>query len=184
MKTHLDWKIFGRQIITVKGIILMSILLSVSAQAEQYSPPACNALVSVANNLYLVDPTGKVLTQFTSDANPKTGAAISPDGKRVAYLASDGDTNTFTFQVVDKYGRQGTFSVQPARHSSAKNDDTYGLAANNPIEALSWNSNDVLRVIKFAGKDEARFEFYRTTDDLSPPAYKAADSILEQNCIL
>ena len=50
-------------------------------EAAQPTPPACNALVSLANDLYRVSPSGAVLTRFTSDGMPKVMATVAPDGK-------------------------------------------------------------------------------------------------------
>ncbi|MGH8399479.1 MAG: hypothetical protein ACRESU_00115 [Gammaproteobacteria bacterium] len=131
----------------------------------------------------MADLNGKILTQFTQYAIEEHGPVLSPDGREVAYLAGGGDTDTYSFTVVDKYGRQGTFSVRPSSRHGAKNDNTVSLGANNSIEALSWNSSDILRVTKWAGKDVARFEFYRIPHNLSHPAHEASVPVLEQNCV-
>ena len=146
-------------------------LVATSAYAGQPATSLCNPLVTVDNDLVLVDSSGNVVTRFTSDALPKSDAAISPDGRRVAYLSASGPAAS-AFQVADQSGAHGSFSVISS-----------GVSARGPITGLSWDSDRVVRVTRFAGKDMSRFEFYGIPDALGSQAGSAAPPALEQNCV-
>ncbi|HET7922865.1 MAG TPA: hypothetical protein VFM15_08945 [Gammaproteobacteria bacterium] len=182
MAIYFDRKLLCR-IWSAIGMLCFCGFMPIAAYARNSALPTCEALISVSNNLYLVDHTGTMITQFTSYAITEHDAVLSPDGNKVAYISGSNDTDTYAFTVVDKYGRQGTSSVSPSSQHETKNDPTFGLGANNPIEGLSWNSRDLLRVTKWAGKDVARFEFYRIPHDLSHSAHEVAEPVLEENCI-
>lgn len=141
--------------------------------------PNCNAFVSTGNIFYLVTPAGKVITQFAPNVGSVTNAVIAPDGRKMAYLAASSGTNAYAFHVMNTQGQQGTFSTVPMRRGT-KEDDTQ----NSPIEGLSWNSNNVLRVTKFVGKNMERFEFYRIPRSLNWRAPMAARPAIADNCIL
>lgn len=169
------------RVITVLVFSLLFSMPVISARAaQQKTTQDCSAFVSLANSYYLVNSAGKVLTRFTPSTSQISDVAISPDGQKIAYLATPGGTNMYAFSVTGARGQTGSFSTRPSAGLSPVAHDI----ANNPIEALSWNSRNVVRVTKFAGKDLVHFEFYRIPGDISPPAPMAAKPVNADNCVL
>lgn len=167
MTHHTNWKEFVRRATAVLGAAMISALAPVAAQAGQSAAPTCNALISIANNPYLVTSSGKTITQFTSDGAAKGYVAISPNGSKVVYT-TQGSSET-TYEVVDTYGRQGSYrlySPQIDHNSSASGD--YG--AKGALMGLSWSSNDVIRLEKHVSPTASRFEFHRINKDLTGTA--------------
>lgn len=155
-------------------------LLPCAAVAQLPSSGACNALVSLANNLYLVTPAGKVLTQFTSDGTSKADAALSPDGRKVAYVADNPNVVTTEFEVVNAYHQQSTYPI----FQIPKRDDPAGFIANSSFQALSWSSDNVLNVETVAGKNGAFWLFRRVPYDLGPRAPLVVQPPMADDCAL
>lgn len=181
MNINRDWYLRKQRIRVTFGAVIFVALVSVTAQADApHQQPVCNALVSAANNLLLVSPTGQTLVKFTSDGTQKEFAVISPDGTKVAYSLLNSTDDTY--QVVDKYGRQGAFSavVSPPDHKSsgAENEGALG-----PLLNLSWSTNSVLRLEKHISPSTSRFEFQHIPEDLTPPAHEE-DAAFDENCVL
>jgi hypothetical protein len=177
MSSNMSWNTFAIGAHTILAATMIAALVPLAAQAGQSRASTCAAWVSVSNDLYLVNSTGKVLTQFTSDGTPKTFATLSPNGDKIAY-ASGQTANTF--EVVNKFGQQGVFAINLSGQSTNSNNDT----ANNYLTGLSWTSNNTLRLVKSFGKDYAQFEFRRISDDLSSPSSETAKPAVEQNCVI
>ncbi|MBU6509099.1 MAG: hypothetical protein KGQ73_02820 [Gammaproteobacteria bacterium] len=144
-------------------------IISLALQTALANPPpvpTCNALVSVAGNLYLVGSTGQTITKFTSDGTSKNYVTVSPDGRRVAYALS-ADANGFFYQyhVVDSNGRQESLPVYDPG-SDPRNPNAHDFDAMGPLMGMWWNSNDVLKVIKHVSPSASFFEFHRIDLDL------------------
>jgi len=146
----------------------------------------------VANDLYSVHPTygttptGSVLHRFTSDGAKKSFITWSPNGDKVAYLdgpATDGTgPETGTFLVVDESGRTGKFELDPGGRDVRISSH---FAGGDPyLVDLKWNSEDVLRLTKWWGKDYARFEFRNIGRDISGVAAEVARPVAEYNCVI
>ncbi len=166
MSMYMNWKAPASRASIILASAMMGVFAPVAAQAKQ-SSPTCDALVTIAGDLYLVNSAGKVLTRFTTGGVTADFATLSPDGDKVAY-ATDQTANTF--KVVNKFGQKGSFPLS--------------LSNNSYLMGLKWNANDVLRATKFWGKNYAQFAFLRIPEDLSPPAPTAAKSVMEDNCVL
>lgn len=177
MKEQMSMKTRASHLGTAFGIALLFTLAPIAAQAGQTKTAACNALVSMGNNLYLVSSTGKVLTQFTSDATAKDYAVIAPDGGRVAYAVRNNHENTY--QVIDSDGQQGAFPVYSVQSKAAKNYDAMG-----PLMGLWWSSNDVLRLEKHISPTASRFEFHRINGDLTGSAPMIGKPAYGDGCAL
>ncbi len=176
MRKHPNYSALIRR----KGIALSIGLVTVLAPCAALAgdPPAqtCNALVSIANNLYLVDNAGKMLVQFTSDGTTKAVAALAPDGTKVAYVTPD--LSAQTYEVVNEFRQQGTYPI----YEVPKRDDPHGFVARSTFQSLSWASRDVLGVMNSAGKDYGYFLFRRIPDDLSPAARLIAKPSMADGC--
>lgn len=177
MRTHRTWKVSTHFVVVALGAALIGVLAPLSAQAGQSAAPTCSALVSMANDLYLVTSSGKMLEQFTSDGTSKSFATLSPNGDKVAYTT---DQTATTFDVVNKYGQVGTFPM----NSGGRNASAGTANANSYVMGLHWSAGSTLRLTAFYGKNYAQFQFLRIPDDLSPPARMASKSTVGQNCVL
>ena len=163
MKESMNRKTGFLPTIAVLGTGLLIGLLSTAAPAAQQRSPVCNALVSVANDLYLVSPSGAVLTRFTSDGTAKVEVALAPDGKRVAYVRESAFNNTH-YWVANAEGKQIPFPIYTAK------DEAHVVAhyaALGALMGLYWNSNHVLRLNKHISPWNSRFEFHRIGNGLS-----------------
>ena len=163
MKESMNRKTGFLPTIAVLGTGLLIGLLSTAAPAAQQRSPVCNALVSVANDLYLVSPSGTVLTRFTSDGTAKVEVALAPDGKRVAYLRESAFNNTH-YWVANAEGKQVPFPIYTAKDEA---HPVAHYAALGALMGLYWNSNHVLRLYKHISPWNSRFEFHRIGNGLS-----------------
>lgn len=128
------------------------------AMAGSVTAPECDALVSVTNDLYLVNMDGKILRQFTHGGAAgvaKEYAAVSPDGMRVAYATLGGDQYA-KYQVATADGEARSFPVYDPELSGL--DKFAGMGA---LMGLTWSSNDVLKLEKHASPSASFFEFRR-----------------------
>lgn len=125
--------------------IVATLLLSIYTVAGAQIP-ACRALISANNDLFLTSASGNVLTQFTADGEPKVSAGIAPDGKKVVYIPSE---ETHTFTVVSSDGQGVTVNVpQPLGPSNAT------------FEGIEWSSNTVVATVNHVSPSETGFGFY------------------------
>lgn len=144
-----------RRTTVVLGTAVMVALTSLAALADQVVSPECYALVSVANNLYLVGSSGMIITRFTSDGTAKLYATISPDGHQVAYVVPNSDGNVISqYHVANANGRERSFAVNSETSDRTGNFDAY------PLVGLWWNANDLLRVTKHVSPSASFFEFH------------------------
>lgn len=146
--------------------------------ARQLPTQTCNALVTIADNLYLVDSTGKVLTQFTSESTPKVAVAISPDGRKVAYVTPD--LSAQTYEVVNTFKQQGSYPI----YKMPKRDDPYGFVARSPFSSLSWSSDNILALISTAGKNHDYYSFHFIPEDLRPFSPLVVMPAAADDCVL
>lgn len=163
---------------TSLGLTLLFALVPIAALAGQKSPPTCNALVNMKNDLYLATPSGTVLTRFTSDGTTKDYATVSPNGKRVAYVEHSNQENT-SYWVGDASGTQGQFPVYTAKAKSTNDYDALG-----PLMGLYWSSNHVLRLEKHVSPTDSRFEFHRVNNDLTGTARMIGSAAYGDNCAM
>lgn len=180
MKTRTNQNTHYCRLRNALGTALVCAMVPLAALADPAAPPACRALVAAANDLYLANPNGKVLGQFTADGMPKEEVTVSPDGSRVAY-AVQGD-NVTSYEVVDTFGRRGAYPVfapTPNGHTSS----TDNTDADSPLMGLSWNSNRVLGVIKHIGPNSSRFEFVGIPIGSAPTAQYAGSPAFGRNCV-
>lgn len=191
MQEPSGWKSAARHVAGISGAILIGTCVSLAAQAQRV-PAGCTALVTVANDLYSArvtsekPPTGDISRRFTTDGAPKSFVTFSPRGDKVAYLTGhfeeDGGPESGTFHVVDETGRRGSFEIDPGGRD-VKADAQF--AGGGPyLTGLKWNSDDVLRLQKWSGKDYALFEFRRIPNDLSGTAPEAARHAVAENCVV
>ncbi len=146
------------------------------AQAQTKDNPVCSALVEVANDLYLVDATGKSLTQFTSDGSPKDSPSLAPDGSKVAFIPS---TLPNTFTVADASGRSNSYpAVIPGHDDDSGNSTSSSNSPTAPLIGVDWAAEDVVRLDKHIGKDTDRFEFYKLPETNFSSPRRAARSAL------
>ena len=146
---------------------LISILMPLIARAEQPTGPACDALVSVTNNLYLVTAAGAMVAQFTTDDTAKTYATVSPSGHRVAFVIPSSDDHEFNnYYVADRDGNQWSF---PVDNQSRSLKDQTGVTSGDagPLMELWWNSNDVLRLTQHVSPSVSVFQFRRVEERLT-----------------
>jgi hypothetical protein len=176
MKTHLNRKALTTRVSTILGVTLLGAWAPLVAQAGQSALPTYNALVSWENNLYLVSPAGKVLTQFTSDGAQKFFASISPDGSKVAYALNK---TASVYSVVNRFGQSRSYQVFPKGQNNSYVDSNSSY-----LMGLKWSTDKIVRLTDFYGRDYALFAFRRVPNDLSSPAPPAAKSAIELNCVL
>jgi hypothetical protein len=178
MNMFTNWKTRIRPVGALFGFALLFALVPMAALAGQKSPPTCDALVSITNNLYLATPSGTVLTRFTSDGTAKDYATVAPDGKRVAY-AKHRDQENEHYWVADTGGTQVQFPVYTAK---AKADTDYD--ALGPLMGLRWSSNHVLRLVKHVSPTASRFEFHRIPGDLNGKARMIRAAAYGDGCVM
>lgn len=159
------------------GVILITLVFPLPAKAKKLGTHRCDALVSVAGNLYLVGPNGKLLTRFPSDGAAVDFVTLSPDGDKVAYAAG---TMAKHITVANKFGQHGSFPLN-ATNDSAESAYTKAMGY---LMGLTWNSDDVLRVTRFGGKDYEQFEFRHIPASLSQSAPLTKEPALADNCVL
>jgi len=138
----------------------------------------CKALVEIDSDLYLASPSGEVLTRFTSDAEPKRLAAISPRADKAAYIA---ENRPEMFATVNSRGETEFFPIVP-RNQRQENMDSSGT--NNRLLDLSWNSANLLRLTHFAGRDSAQFDFRRVSEGSTTSGLKMQALVIGQNCAM
>lgn len=117
-------------------------------------PPTCKALVQIKNDLWFVGADGKPILQLTMDQIPKYNAAISIDGRLIAY---NGRQNPTTATILDPSGRY----IQ-----------TIEVNAKDAITDLKWLSTSVLRLQEHISPTSSVFHFA-----LAPSDAKSGDSI-------
>jgi len=176
MKTSLNWKAFATRASMTLSATLIGALAPLAAQAGRPSPPICNALVSWGSNLYLASPSGKALAQFTSDGAPKVLASLSPDGSKVAYALNK---TASAYSVANRFGQSRTYQVFPKGKSVDYVDPNSSY-----LMGLKWNTNNVVRLTAFGGRNNALFQFRRIPNGPSSPTSPAAEPALELNCVL
>ena len=180
-------KKYLNQILLLQGslkpllVAIAAIGLVASAEAGQTTAPQCNALVSVNNDLLLVNNVGTQLVRFTSDGKPKESPTVTPDGSKVVYFDPQATPETYT--VADANGRQTIYPAsRPDRdRDRAADDDQYAKGA---LMGVSWSSNDVVRLVKHISPSNSRFEYYQIPLDLSASVHQAARPAVDGNCIL
>jgi len=141
-------------------------LLSTQAWPDPATPAACNALVSGTDQLYLVDPAGKVLAQFPwsnseRDTEDQEVASVSPDGGKVAYLVPAG--NDSDVAVVNAAGLKGIVPHDDPKRSSMEDPDM----DDGPIMEVAWSGDDVLELTKHATPRASVYEFRKLSPDLA-----------------
>lgn len=168
----------------VRGIVMslsaVAVLLPCTVLADPSSSPACNALVSFSNNLYLVNPASQVLTQFTFDSVPKTGVALSPDGGKVAYVADNPNAPMTEFEVVNTNHQQATYSIFQLQ----KDDDPAGFITGSAFQELLWNSDQILSVETVGGKNGVFWLFRRIPYNLGSRAPLVIKPPMADSCTL
>jgi hypothetical protein len=179
-----NWQaIFWRTSIAA-GISLLAAFVPLGAQADHSTTPSCNALVSVADNLYLVDPAGKILVQFTKDGVRKKYATISPDGSKVAYVVPDVRGNVSTYTVINVHGVGNSFPIDPPSRNDGEalgGDNTEIAGA---LMGMSWSTDNILRLTKHISPSASRFEFRRINEDLTAPARLVGPVRFGDDCAL
>lgn len=168
MSRELWGREFCADLRTYIGAAIICATVPSLSYATPSTGPSCHALVSIANDLYLVQRNGKILTRFTSDGLPKIDITLSSSGDKVAYVSQQGSGTSY--QVVDRFGRVGIFPIyddEGAKSQPSSGRDAYEAGA---LVRLSWSSDDVLTLIKHVSPGTWRFEFHRIRNDLSPPA--------------
>lgn len=175
MSTYRPWT----QIASRAGIIAVSALFGVLAPLAAQAKPSsgCYALVPAADALQLVTPNGKVLANFPTGGASADFATLSPKADKVAYASGE---SAKTIEVVNQFGQQGSF---PLNASNDTDELAYEKVMGYLME-LAWNSDNVLRVTRFGGKDFPLFEFRRIPEDLSPPAPLIKKASTSDNCVL
>jgi hypothetical protein len=122
---------------------LTALALAIPALAlGQTIPPNCKALVQVDNNLWL-SQGGATLRQVTNDMQFRSAAALSPDGKIIAYSGKN-SPDDITF--LDNSGRLIT---------------NLDLHAQDSIVAMEWVSPTLLRADEHIGPAANRSHFVR-----------------------
>ena len=155
-------KIFASPKHLLKAIPLLFWGLSNFASAQ--SADSCKALVEISNDLWIASPSGALLSQVTRDGQAKFAAAISKNGKVVAYSARP---NTNKVSVVDSTGRLlSTLDVQ----------------AEDMIVDLRWTGTDLLKIAEHINPTNSRFHFARVPTDpySAPTSMPEATSVGEQ----
>jgi len=180
MNNPKDWRIQIKLFSIAMGIAFSLALWPLATQAQHSSTSACNALVSIGDDLYLADPAGKALARFPSGWENGQYVTVSPDGSRVAY-ASLADTRAgSTFTVVSADGNQNSFPLYPASidMSSFNNVGEQGV-----LEDMRWSADDVLRMAKHASPTATFFTFHHINKDLTSPAPVLATNF-GNDCVL
>lgn len=161
---------------------VVGVLLAASAQAQVNQNPVCNALVKVANDLYLANASGVGLVQFTNDGLPKRSASLAPDSRKVAFIP---DATQDSITVVDYNLRKQTYLAPTRNGDGDKDDDQSDLSLSTAIlTGVSWATNKIVRLDKHLGKDTDRFEFYKVPEDLTSSLRRAAHPALGAVCVM
>lgn len=130
------------------GLVTVQTLITTLLATSAYAATICNGVVKVSNDFYLASQSGAVIHRFTMDAQPKSGAVVSPDGMRIAYVL---DSSQQLIAVANSQGTIAKFKLQaPPADFSGK-----GL-----ILALRWASNSWLQVQRHASPTASRFDHY------------------------
>ena len=147
------WQDCSRRLSYALGATAVGALLPLVAFGNPVATsPECDALVAITNNLYLVDGSGRPLTQFTSDGLAKDQPTVAPDGRRVAWLVAGPSDSTYT--ILDSSGHQVTLNP----HATDRPGDDQAAA---PLMALAWSSADVVQLTKHEGPSASRFEYHQ-----------------------
>ena len=135
-------------------------LLSIPAWSDPAPQAVCDALVSGADQLYLVDPSGKVMAKFAAAASVRHDPSVSPDGSKVAYLIPAG--NDSDIEVVNAAGRTAVFHHRDPKRDSLEDP----FLDDGPLMEVTWSSDDVLELTKHGSPSASAFEFRRVSGDL------------------
>lgn len=121
----------------VVATVIISILSSESANAQT----SCIALVEIKNDLWTVRQNGALINRATSDALLKSAAALSPDGRLIAYSGVSNDNNV---SIIDADGRVVA---------------TVDTRAKDAITGLMWVSTDIVRVQEHVSPTSGLYRF-------------------------
>ncbi len=175
-----DWRIRVTHLSIATAINLLFGLAPLAAQAEHSSAPACNALVSIGSDLFLVDTAGKILAQFPAGGANAKFVTVSPDGSKVAYASLAATRAGSTFTVVSADGNQNSFPLYPA---SIDMSSINNVGEQGALEDMRWSADNVLRMAKHASPTATFFTFHHINQDLASPAPVMATNFGD-DCVL
>lgn len=129
------------------------------AQART-EPPICRPLVRSSAGFFLISPRGFPAVAFPQvEIAPGSEVAVSPDGRRIAFIPKSSPSD---FVVMDSAGRKLEFPAAQPSSSLIHKPSTGAIDyANGPLLGIRWSTDNTIRLEKNAGKNAARFEFYK-----------------------
>lgn len=119
----------------------LAIMLALSSHALAQTSSNCQALVVFQNDLWFVKQDGAPLLRLTRDGNEKYAAALSPDGKTIAYNSSESGQKV---TLIDANG------------GNLANVDVNATSA---IEGVDWLTSNLLRVEEHLNPNNSTFHF-------------------------
>jgi hypothetical protein len=146
-------------------IALAGAISTAQTVAAETTAPVCQALVSRANDLYLVSDSGAILRQFTTDGAVKQSPAVAPDGTRVAFIPAGAPQS---FVIANGRGQAVTTPVE----SKIK----------GPLTAIAWNGNEIVSASIHAGQLESSFNFYEASRDFRNRVRREGPGVQGQAC--
>lgn len=119
------------------------IMLALSSHVYAQTPSHCKALVVFQNDLWFVKQDGTPLSRLTRDGNEKDAAALSPNGKIIAYISWSSDTDQRVTLIDANGGYLANVNVNAA----------------SVIEEVSWVTANLLRVEEHLNPINSTFHF-------------------------
>lgn len=129
------------------SVALAALPLVSSGQA---TPASCKALAQVGNNLWFVQGDGVPITQLTNDQQLRTAAALSANGKVVAY---SGKAPPNDVSLIDANGRLIS---------------NLNVDSQSAIVGLSWIDPSILRVEEHRGPNVSKYHFVDLSNANAP----------------
>jgi len=171
---------------TLKALLLVGAIggtpFTALAETPATGDPVCDALVQVANDLYLVDSDGASLARFTSDGLPKHSASLAPDGSMVAFIP---DAAPSTFTVADSKGGSNSYPADKLdKHHKSRAARGASDATGGTFVGVAWATRDIVRLDWHVSPSSDRFEFYRVPRDLPSWLREAAGSSVGAVCAI
>ncbi len=149
------------------GICSVLALLSSQQMAwGQNSVPVCEALVSSANDLFLISSGGDVKIQFTTDGLQKGSVSLAPDSQKVAYIPG-ADHRKVT--LVDERGDTVTRTVQEIPNAVFTN--------------VEWNTDSILATEYSLGQRDNVFSYHFVRGKLWEAQMRSRRSVQGENCV-
>ncbi len=144
--------------------------VALTASGPAAAEATCHAVTRIGEELHLVSRAGKSIHRYTDSSQPQpdpyVSLAVSPDGKRIAYVPDEPDPEQLL--VADSSGRAARFRLL------APEGDVYGTPG---ILELGWVDGSLLQVVRHLNPRVGLMGHYRIPTHAVPAVMELAPSV-------